>query len=363
MCLIALTTKPLHPEARKRLDPLCDELHILPISKFSIGLNVLKCLINGKPFQVGYFFNSKIKLDLSEILDRYQPTVVYGQLVRTAEYIIDAQCYRILDLQDALSKGIERRLNRSFGPMRLILNSEMKRLVRYEQKVIQQFDQCTIISKQDRQELPASLRDKVRIVRNGVDMIHFSPQQAEKSTDILFAGNMGYPPNIIAGQFLAKDVLPLLLSNNLSLQLTLAGATPSPLVRSLGSKNVMITGWVDDMRDCYARAKVFVAPMTIGTGLQNKLLEAMSMGIPCITTELANNPLGAIPNKHLLIARSPIEFSNAITHLLANADEAEELGKAGRRFIQQNYGWEAQTEPLINILKQTDILATQEPAT
>ena len=106
------------------------------------------------------------------------------------------------------------------------------------------------------------------------------------------------------------------------------------------------------MRDCYARAHVFVAPMMIGTGLQNKLLEAMSMGIPCITSALANNALGATPNQHLIIAKSPLEFAEAINNLLDNSNQAREIGEAGRNFIQENYSWEGQTEPLLTLLSK-----------
>jgi sugar transferase (PEP-CTERM/EpsH1 system associated) len=351
VCLITITTEPLHPEAKKHLTPLCEELHVFPISKASIGWNILHSFFNGKPFQVGYFFNSDVKEKVQAIISRFKPDVLYGQLLRTAEYIIDTpNTKRVLDLQDTFSKGIERRHERAFGPMRLVFKMEFNRLVKYERHVVNSFDHCTIISEQDRQDLPVSDKSKVSIVRNGVDMEYFAPQESEKSTDVLFAGNMGYPPNVVACEFLARDVLPILQQSNPKIRITLAGATPTPTVKNLASDNVEVTGWVDDMRNPYARTHLFVAPMMIGTGLQNKLLEAMSMGIPCITSALANNALGATPNEHLIIAKSPLEFADAINNLLSNPDQVQQIGKAGRKFIQENYGWEGQTEPLLKIL-------------
>ena len=353
VCLITLTTEPLHPEANRHLTPLCDELHVFPISNLSIGWNVLRSFFNGKPFQVGYFFNSAVKEKVQAIISKFKPDVLYGQLLRTAEYIIDTpNTKRVLDLQDTFSKGIERRHERAFGPMRMIFKMEFDRLIKYERQVVNSFDDCTIISEQDRLDLPITDKSMVSIVRNGVDMDYFTPKESEKNTDVLFAGNMGYPPNVMACEFLARDVLPILQQSNPKIKITLAGATPAPTVKGLASDSTEVTGWVDDMRDCYARTHLFVAPMMIGTGLQNKLLEAMSMGIPCITSALANNALGATPNEHLIIAKSPTEFAGAIENLLTNRDKAQRIGEAGRKFIQENYSWEGQTEPLLKIISR-----------
>jgi sugar transferase (PEP-CTERM/EpsH1 system associated) len=352
VCLVAITDEPLHPEARTTLEPLCEELHVFPISKTSIGLNLIKTFFNGKPLQVGYFFNSGVKRKVDRLISSVQPEVVYGQLLRTSEYIIDAKVKRVLDLQDTFSKGIERRLDRSFGPMRWILRSELKRLLKYEKHVVDCFDHCTIISEQDRAELPVPDKEKITIVRNGVDMDYFAPQPDNpKNTDVLFAGNMGYPPNVMACEFLGRDVLPLAKRTRPSIRFTFSGARPTASVQALASDNIEVTGWVDDMRESYARTKLFVAPMMIGTGLQNKLLEAMSMGIPCITTTLANNALGATPDEHVIIAKSPLEFAEAIDNLLNDANYSKSIGDAGRRFVKENYGWAGQTESLVALLK------------
>ena len=319
----------------------------------------MRTLLNGKPFQVGYFYNSEVKRKVDDLIADFNPVVVYGQLLRTAEYLIDAKVWKVLDLQDTFSKGIERRLEKSFGPMRWVFRSELKRLLNYEQHVVERFDHCTIISEQDRDELPVSEKQRVSIVRNGVDMEYFAPQHdTVKDIDVLFAGNMGYPPNVMASEFLGRDVLPLLKRDRPDLKMMFSGARPAAAVKALASENVEVTGWVDDMRESYARTRIFVAPMMIGTGLQNKLLEAMSMGVPCVTTTLANNALGAKAGEQILIARSPLEFSEAIDKLLNDPELAAKLGACGREFIQQNYGWEKRTASLMDLLdpKNTEVL-------
>ena len=132
----------------------------------------------------------------------------------------------------------------------------------------------------------------------------------------------------------------------------LAGARPSTQVRQLAEDRITVTGWVDDMRDCYAKSTLFVAPMMIGTGLQNKLLEAMAMQLPCVTTTLANNALKAEATTEIILAETALEFAEAIIHLLQNPERAREIALNGHQFIQNHYSWEAQTKPLLTLLEE-----------
>jgi glycosyltransferase involved in cell wall biosynthesis len=134
-------------------------------------------------------------------------------------------------------------------------------------------------------------------------------------------------------------------------RLLVAGATPTARIRALESKNVHISGWVEDIRDSYTSAKIFVAPMLISIGLQNKLLEAMAMQLPCITSELANNAVGGTHNRNVLICTSPQDYANAIIGLLTNPDEAEKLAASGHEFVRRNYTWKKMTRPLFELIE------------
>ena len=353
IALIAISHDEIHEKARSELEPFCAEIHFLPIGKISVMINLFRALINGKPLQVGYFFNKGTYEQIQKIIRNFNPSVIYGQLLRVAEYVPqETEARTVLDYQDTFSKGVERRRERSFGLMRQVMTLEQKRLIKYEKLVFDKFDACTIISEQDRQFLPLADRNEVTIVRNGVDMDFFHPMNEEKNTDVLFAGNMGYPPNVLACEFLGRDVLPLLKREKPDIRITFSGARPTASIVEMASNHVEVTGWVDDMRDSYARTRLFVAPMKIGTGLQNKLLEAMSMGIPCITTPLANNALQANDGEHIVLASSPNDFCDRILELLEDRDKAARIGDAGRTFVQGQYSWTAQTQPLVELLKE-----------
>jgi glycosyltransferase involved in cell wall biosynthesis len=118
----------------------------------------------------------------------------------------------------------------------------------------------------------------------------------------------------------------------------------------LKSPQVSVSGWVPDMRECYARARVFIAPMQIGTGLQNKILEAMAMKIPCITSPLAFQALQARDGEDILVAQTPKEYAAHIMMLLNNPGKANEIAQNGYDFVHRNFNWETETEKINKLI-------------
>ena len=198
-----------------------------------------------------------------------------------------------------------------------------------------------IISAQDRDLLYHPQRDQVKVIPNGVDTEFFSPRPAPKTHDLVFTGNMNYPPNIDSVLYLVNKVLPLVRKDRPQTTLLISGVDPTARVRELARLDPLITvsGRVPDIRDSYATATVFAAPMQIGTGLQNKLLEAMAMRMPCVTSSLANNAVGAEPNESILIGTEPGDYAAHILRLLGDENERERIAANGYRFVRTNFDW------------------------
>ena len=138
---------------------------------------------------------------------------------------------------------------------------------------------------------------------------------------------------------LVKEIMPIVWKKHPSIQVCLAGATPAQEVKKLESQNVRITGWVDDISAIYWSSKIFVAPMIVNTGLQNKLLEAMSCGVACITTSMANNALGAISGTDVIIADDPSSIAAGVIELIENAEKRKQIGDSGKRYVNKNFDW------------------------
>lgn len=344
--LCALNDSVLHEDAVKMLSLYAKEVYIIDISKTSIYLHLVKTLFTDKPLQVGYFYNKRINGIIRSLINKHKPDHIFCQLIRVAEYVKGISIPKTLDYQDVFSKNMERRLATSPFYIKPFLRMEYRRLLRYEHDVFDQFDNKVIISIPDRDLIPHPDRKKIVVARNGVDTTFFKPTNREKEFDLVFTGNMGYPPNINAAEFLAHKILPLLRSRKPGIRILIAGASPNIRVSVLKSEQIEVSGWVPDMRECYATAKIFIAPMQIGTGLQNKLLEAMAMQIPCITSPLANQALQAKENEEILIAETPEDYARHILFLLDNPDKATQIAMAGYNYILKNFSWEAETDKI-----------------
>ena len=177
--------------------------------------------------------------------------------------------------------------------------------------------------------------------------------EREKKYDLVFTGNMSYPPNVNAVEYLADEIMPIVWKTLPDTKLYIAGATPDPRVKKAASERIIVSGWLDDIRDAYAQSRVFIAPMRIGTGLQNKLLEAMSMRLPAITSPLANASLGAKPDEEIFIGNNAEEMANNIIILLTNTQKAEQIAQAGYDFTNRVYDWGKATEILETAMAAT----------
>ncbi|HPS46650.1 MAG TPA: glycosyltransferase [Bacteroidales bacterium] len=348
--LCALHEGYIHPEAKEALKPFCKSIHFIDLTPDTQIINLFLALFSKKPFQVYYFYSRKNLKRIKSIIQQIQPDRLYCQLIRTAEYVKNIPIKKTIDYQDVFSKGVERRIAHASFYFKPILKIEYKRLVRYEKEIFDLFDQKTIISYPDRELIQHPNKNEIHVIPNGVDFDYYQQEEIPKEYDLVFTGNMGYPPNINSVHFLAEKILPLVHKKNPNVKLLIAGANPSYTIVSLKSDLIHVTGWVKDLRDCYNQSKIFIAPMQIGTGLQNKLLEAMSMKIPCITSELANNALRAKSGNEILIGNNPEEYAEHILYLLNNADKAKELGENGYTFVKETYNWDSVNKELNDII-------------
>jgi sugar transferase (PEP-CTERM/EpsH1 system associated) len=349
--LVALTDGDVDPAAVGTLKEFCSEVAIFRLDRWTLFKNLTRSVFDGRPFQVGYFVCPQAHQMVKAFVEEHRPDHIYCQLIRTAEY---AKPYgaipKTLDYMDAFSKGIQRRIAIDPVYMKPILRFEHKRLLRYESEIFSHFDHATIISDQDRDLIPHPERRKICVVPNGVDTDFLRPQQRDKVFELLFHGNMSYPPNVESVHFLVQKVLPLVWRELPAARLLISGANPSPAVQRLASDRVVVSGWVDDVRENYSLSEILVAPMQISIGLQNKLLEAMAMGLPCITSSLANNALGAISGEQILIADAPEQYAAHIVALLRDEPKAQSIARLGRDYVVQNFSWHQTTALLDDLI-------------
>lgn len=358
-CVSHSKVLPEHVEAVRHF---CKEIRVVRSPRLINYKNIVRNYFSTKSLQLGYWDSRHARKAFKEFQAKVMPDVLYSQMVRTMPLVSRSQVPKVMDFQDALSMNTERRMEQSRGLWHYILHFEFKMLRSTEYNSFKIFDALTIISEPDSDAIPHMRNSDIHIIPNGVDFDYFTPQQpkANSQYDIVFCGNMRYEPNIKAAQYLVNQVMPFVWDKRPETRVLLAGAYPRYNITNLASPQVTVSGYVDDIRECYASARIFAAPMQTGSGLQNKLLEAMSMKIPCVTTSIANASLHATPDRDVLVGDNPLQFAEHLLALLDDSDRRNTLAENGYRFVHDNYSWERSCEKLEQILTSVAALKTSQ---
>jgi polysaccharide biosynthesis protein PslH len=219
---------------------------------------------------------------------------------------------------------------------------------RFESRALRPYHCVVVVSEED----AAALRTldpalDVEVIPNGVDTVAFAPcdDLASEAGHIVFTGVMSWAPNVAAARFLARDVLPRVRAVRPDAHLSIVGRAPRPEVLALQEHDgVRVTGEVQEMRPWLCRAEVYACPMISGTGIKNKLLEALACGTPAVATTLACRGLGSQPGRDVLVADDSEGFAAAILRLLEDSRLGARLGAAGRRHVVARHSWDAVAE-------------------
>ncbi len=410
--LIALSDALIKDNYYTELNQFCTKIYAIKLTKKAIFLNIFMNILRGikLPFQVAYFFNSAIKKQINQIISDEKPDHIYCHLVRMSEYVRDINLPKTLDFMDAFGEGTKRRAAISPYFSRFLWRFEAKLMLNYEKGLANDFSHLTVISEQDLARLPISA-DKITVVGNGVDIDFFNflsyenwqlinsknnleliknelklnknnselnaielineqlnlinnelnsiknnaeliknNQRLIKKYDVCFVGNLGYYSNVEAVRFLVKKILPLLKKQKKDIKILIAGARPTTEIQYLGDENITVLGWMDDIREAYAASRILVAPLMHGIGQQNKILEAMAMHVPVVSTSRVNNAIGAQPETDILIADTEGVFAEQILNLLQSIDLQSFIADNGRLFVEKKYSWKGATEPLVGLI-------------
>lgn len=347
--LICTTDQSIKKEHYQKVKLICDEIHVFKLNRLVQLIQIISCLFTKYPFQVGYFYQPNIAAKIKHIIVENKPQYIYCQLIRVSQYVKHFHnCTKTLDYMDSFSKGLYRRALKSKSFMKQIYLMEARKVEMYERQVFEYFENHTIISEQDREFINHPKNKTINIIKNGVSENFFEPmEETTKKFDLLFTGNMNYAPNVEAALFLKQIIQQPELKN---LKCLISGVNPHGSILKLQSDNFNVSGWVEDIRMSYGSSKIFVAPMFIGTGLQNKLLEAMAMGIPCVTTALANKSLLAKPEEEILIAETLEEFTHQINRLINDQYLYEKIKTNARMYVEANYSWKQSNDLLLPII-------------
>jgi sugar transferase (PEP-CTERM/EpsH1 system associated) len=348
------------PEDMAGIEPLesvCASVVWRKLSARRAKLRSLAGLLTGASLTQFYFGDRRLHAAVEHLVAAHRPDLVYVSCSAMAPYVPDRRGARvILDLIDVDSEKWRQYAETSTGLARAIYRREGRTLLALERRAAASADAVLLVSRAEAAlfaNLASEAADRVHSVGNGVDVMYFDPSQAFANPlgarpAIVFTGVMNYRPNVEAMVWFVEHVMPRLQGRAAAPCLWIVGSNPSPSVLALAGPDVRVTGRVPDVRPYLKHAQVVVAPLQIGRGIQNKVLEAMSMAMPVVATPQAREGVDPCNDDEILTATTPADFAAAIGSVLDGA--AGPIGARARARVVRDYGWDATLAGLDRLL-------------
>ncbi len=341
---------------KAELEKIFKEVHFVYLPKWKSAAQCLTGALSRKPLQVIYFQSKEMELQLAKLLGRVHFDAIHVQHLRMSPYLAGKKDVpRILDLPDAFSLYWERRKTVKRGLLTTIFeNIEQKRVLAYE-PILKEYDMSLVCSQEDLEYMQKTHHtNNMRLLPNGVDMSTFTAGDHDYSHNntILFTGNMDYAPNVDAVIYFTQLILPAIREKMPHVKFVIAGQRPVPKVSELANEYVTVTGFVKDLAAMYNSASVVVAPLRFGAGTQNKVLEAMAMGIPVVCSNIGFGGLGIQSGEGAVMQTDPQEFAKSVIAILSSETERRMIGNEGMRVIKTKFDWDVVSLTLEQYFKE-----------
>jgi len=350
----SLARSPQEAEEARGIAPYCKRFEIALVDDRIQALRMVARLPTPAPSSFGFFRSASLARTIDGLLAAEKFDLIFVHCSSVAPYVSRHRgTPKILDFGDMDSqKWLEYARSKPF-PLNAGYWLEGRKLVAEERRLARQFDLCTATTRAEWQTLEGyGTGTPSDWFPNGVDSDFFAPSaQPHEPETICFVGRMDYYPNQDSMFDFCANTLPLLRQRRPGIKLLIVGADPSAKVRRLAEiPGVTVTGSVADVRPYVHRAALMVAPLNIARGTQNKILEAMAMGVPVVASRIAAGGVDALDGEHLLTADNPQQFGEAVEQILRDSGERARLAAAGRERMLSNHSWKHSLRRLDGII-------------
>ena len=321
------------------LNRMCKALHVVQINR-TPSTRLLEIL--SSPFrQRPYLANIYYRNEMIEIIDRYAGKIdaAQAEFAYTCPYITGLSCTKVLD-EHNIEWDLQKRLSKShtnpIGKLSYML--QYRKMRRLENNCVLRVDKVLTTSMNDR-KLLEPFNSNVSVIPNCVERVYKPVSVSSNNRTITYVGLMNYHPNVDAVLYFSKSIWPILKKFEKNSNFYIIGKNPPARVRDLDGDGISVTGGVPDVKVYLRGTAVFIAPIRMGGGTRIKILEAMSHGIPVVSTSMGCMGLDVMDGENILIADDPRVFAEKVLYLLGNRKQRTRIGLNGLELVRARYTW------------------------
>lgn len=355
VCLADNSSDLLHASALK---PFCKSVEIVPLSPIFARLNALIALFRNRPLTLGYFYSETLKGIVEDKLKSETFDLLFVFCSSMAQYVEDVtHLPKVIDYVDVDSeKWAQYALHAKF-PLHHIYKIEGHRLKVYEALLCDKFQRGFLVSEKEVDDFfhKVTFCQTIVPLMNGVDLEKLQPcEQPYDPLRIVFIGVMDYFANVETVLYFYRKIFPFIRKEVPGVKFYVIGSNPVKEIIELGKKDkgIIITGHVESIQPYVQPAAVFVAPMRIARGVQNKILDAMAMGIPVVTNSLGSKGVSVRAGTEILVEDNPYDFAMLVVKLIQNNVWRGEISRSARKAVEDKYNWNTNLSGLNAILSE-----------
>jgi len=306
-------------------------------------LNGLKSLVTNTPFILYEYYDQKMMNALTEVVEEKNIDVIHAHFLHVGQYVKaksnSAFVYDPHNLEHILWKRFAEVQKNPI--LKVFSMLQYKKFVRWQQLVADNSEKIVTLSDTDKElYLEIAPNAEIDTVPNGADIDYFAPQDVDiEKNSILYFGNLSWEPQSDAAIYFHDKILPMVCEKLPDTKLYLVGNKPPQSLYDLQSDRVIITGFVDDIREYIARSAVVIMPLRVGAGTKHRIFQSLSMEKALVTTTVGAEGINLKHRETALIADSEIDFAKCIIEVMSDGGQSSQLGKNGRKLILESHDW------------------------
>lgn len=340
---------------------------IIRKSKWKSLLDCALFLFSSQPLEVAYCRSAEMNKEIQKIIFENKIDLIYIKRLRSFQFVPISVKHvpMIIDTTDAMSLFYKRASGSVPWYKKPVFFEEYIKYLWYEKKVasqkgfnIKKWVTCSSVDA-DYLRNVSKIKD-IEVVPNIVDTEYYNPgnldnkagNYSEEKGSIMISGLMDKFVNTEAVDFLVEEVLPIVEKSYPAVKLYIVGPKPTRHIKSYQNDQIIVTGYVKDLREYIMKAEVVVCTVKTGTGTRFKILQALAMKKPVVSTRAGFEGLSGEDGKEILLADDADSFAEKIVRLFADNDLERRLGSTGRELVVSKYSEKALSDSLEMVIKR-----------